>query len=225
MFGYLLLAIVAFSIVAFFVGRSAGARFVAASGVKPNSLPGYHGAFVAIWVGVPALVLVLFWLALQESLIEGLLVSTLPPSLVSGASSAQIDLLLSEIQNVAVGQIFTQPSPEVTAAAATYVRWREIANWAMVVVALAVMLLGMFVTYGRLAPQFRARHGVERFVKAAMILSSIVAVLVTIGIIASLVFESVEFFQFIPIQEFLFGLRWEPQMAIRADQVAGNGAF
>ncbi|MEX0859697.1 MAG: phosphate ABC transporter permease subunit PstC [Cucumibacter sp.] len=95
----------------------------------------------------------------------------------------------------------------------------------MAVVALAVMLLGMFVAYGRLAPRFRARRGVERFVLVTMILSSTVAVLVTIGIIASLVFESVEFFQFIPIQEFLFGLRWEPQMAIRADQVAGNGAF
>ena len=28
-----------------------------------------------------------------------------------------------------------------------------------------------------------------------------------------------------PPHEFLFGLRWEPQIAIRADQVAGAGAF
>lgn len=225
MFGYLLLAIVVLSIVAFYVGRSAGNRFVAATGNKTHSLPGYHGAFVAVWVGIPALVLVLLWVSFQGPIIDTLLISSLPPALTEGASPAQIALLLSEIKNVAVGQIFGEPAPEIREAAAAYVRWTEIARWAMVVVALALMLLAMFVAHGRLAPRFRARHGVEQFLTVVMILCSVAAVLVTIGIIASLLFESIEFFRLVPIQEFLFGLRWEPQMAIREDQVAGNGAF
>lgn len=225
MFGYLLLAILVLSIIAFYVGRAAGNRFVASSGGKTHSLPGYHGAFVAVWVGIPALVLVLLWVTFQGPIIDRLLVSSLPAAATDGASPAQIVLLLSEIKNVAVGQIFSEPTPEIRDAAAAYVRWNDIARWAMAVVALAGMLLAMFLAYGRLAPRFRARHGVEQFITVAMILCSVAAVLVTIGIIASLLFESIEFFRLIPLQDFLFGLRWEPQMAIRADQVAGNGAF
>ena len=41
----------------------------------------------------------------------------------------------------------------------------------------------------------------------------------------SLIFESWRFFRLVPLSEFLFGLRWEPQIALRADQVAGLGAF
>jgi phosphate transport system permease protein len=46
-----------------------------------------------------------------------------------------------------------------------------------------------------------------------------------VGIVLSLLFESIKFFRLVPMNEFLFGLRWEPQIAIRADQVAGKGAF
>ena len=72
MIGYLLLAILVFAVVAYFTGRTAGNRFVAANGASVHSLPGYHGAFVAVWVGVPALVLVLLWLALQHRTLQWL---------------------------------------------------------------------------------------------------------------------------------------------------------
>ena len=225
MVGYLFLAIVVFSIAAFFVGRAAGLRFVAAEGAATHSLPGYHGAFVAVWVGVPALVLLLIWLMAQGTVIDNLLLSTLPQAMTEAASAADKNLLLSEIKNVAAGRIFTEPLPEVSAAAETLLRWQQIASWLMLVVIVAGMLLAMFFAYSRLSPRFRARTGVERFTSGVMIACSVAAILTTIGIIASLLYESFEFFRLVPLHEFLFGLRWEPQIAIRADQVAGQGAF
>ena len=225
MVGYLFLAILVFSIVAFLVGRSAGHRFAATSGVSTHSLPGYHGAFVAVWVGFPALVLLLLWLMAQGPIIDNLLLSTLPQNIVGSATTAEKSLLLSEIKNVAAGRIFSEPSPEVAAAAETLLRWQQIASWLMVVVVIAAMLLTMFFAYSRLAPRFRARNGVERFTSGVIIACSVAAILTTIGIIASLLYESFEFFRLVPLHEFLFGLRWEPQIAIREDQVAGNGAF
>jgi phosphate transport system permease protein len=225
MVGYLLLAILAFAFAAYFIGRSSGRRFAAADGATVHSLPGYHGAFVAVWVGVPALVLVILWTILQGTVIDSMLLSSLPPSLVEGRTEAQMSLLLSEIKNVAAGVIFGEPDPAVVAAAETLERWRQIAGWAMVVVSMAVLLLGLFFAASRLAPRFRARTQFENFVMATMILCSIVAILTTVGIIASLLWESIAFFRLVPIQEFLFGLRWEPQIAIRPDQVAGAGAF
>lgn len=225
MIGYILLAILIFSIVAYYVGRAAGNSFVSAEGTSVHSLPSYHGAFVAVWVGIPALVLVLLWLLFQGAVIDGLLFQTLPATITEGMTSAQRSLILSEIKNVAAGRIFTEPSADVAAAAEIYNRWQAIAGWAMVVVAIAVMLLALFVARTRLTPRFRARNGVETFTMAVMILCSIAAVLTTLGIIASLLFESYEFFALVPPHEFFFGLRWEPQIAIRADQVAGQGAF
>ncbi|HEV7277116.1 MAG TPA: phosphate ABC transporter permease subunit PstC [Devosiaceae bacterium] len=225
MVGYLLLAILAFSLLAFYVGRSAGTRFVAANGSAVHSLPGYHGAFVAVWVGIPALVLVLLWLALQGTVIDGLLLASLPASLTEAMSGAERNLILSEIRNVAAGRIFSEPAPAVAAAAQSLVRWEEIARWAMLVVALATMLLALFVARSRLSPRFRARTGVERFSMVVMILCAVAAVLTTIGIVASLVWESLAFFSMVPPHEFFFGLNWEPQIAIREDQVAGAGAF
>ena len=225
MFGYAIILIVAMSLVAFFVGRASGARFAAAGGSAVHSLPAYHGAFVAVWVGIPALVLVLLWVFLQQPLIDRLLLAALPEAMTADATAAQLSLYLSEIRNVAAGQIFTEPSPEIRAAAAELARWTAIADWALLVVAMALMIVVLMVARSRLAPRFRARNGFERFVSGLMIFASLVAILTTIGIIASLLYESWRFFQMVPITEFLFGLNWEPQIALRDDQVAGLGSF
>jgi phosphate transport system permease protein len=223
--GYAVLLIVAMSLVAFFVGRISGARFAAAGGASVHSLPAYHGAFVAVWVGIPALVLVLLWVFLQQPVIDRLLLASLPDSMTDGASDAQLSLYLSEIRNVAAGRMFTEPSPEITAAAAELARWSAIADWAMLVIVLALMIFALIVARSRLAPRFRARNGFERVVTGLMIFASLVAIITTAGIIASLVFEAWRFFQMVPIHEFLFGLNWEPQIPLRVDQVAGLGAF
>ncbi len=225
MAGYLLLAIIAFSLVAFYVGRTTSKGFVVADGAKVHSLPSYHGAFVAVWVGVPALILVLLWLAIQGTVIDRLVLASLPESVTAGATGPQLNLVISEIHNLAAGRVFSEPTPELQAAAERLLRWEEIARWAMVVVALAMMLVALFATRSMLAPRFRARNSVELFLSVVMLACSVAAILTTVGIIASLLYESFAFFTKVPLHEFLFGLRWEPQIAIRADQVAGAGAF
>lgn len=65
----------------------------------------------------------------------------------------------------------------------------------------------------------------ETLVKAAMILCALVAVAVTIGIVLALIFEAIEFFKKIPLEEFLFSIEWSPQTALRTDQIAAEGKF
>jgi phosphate transport system permease protein len=69
------------------------------------------------------------------------------------------------------------------------------------------------------------KKGLEGVVMAILILCSLVAVLVTVGIVLSLIFEAYRFFERIPMTDFLFGTQWSPQTALRADQVAAEGAF
>lgn len=89
----------------------------------------------------------------------------------------------------------------------------------------AVGILGAGWAFHRLRPRFRARNRVEQVVKWALIACSTVAILTTLGIILSVLFESLRFFARYPFFDFLFGLQWSPQTAIRADQVGSSGAF
>ena len=65
----------------------------------------------------------------------------------------------------------------------------------------------------------------ELAIQFVLIASSLVAILTTVGIIVSLSFEAFRFFTKVPLSEFLFGLDWSPQTAIREDQVGSSGAF
>ncbi len=90
----------------------------------------------------------------------------------------------------------------------------------------AATALGMFaIAYTLARPDFRARTHVERIVQAALGACSVVAVLTTLGIIASLLYESILFFAEVSPIEFLTGLQWSPQTALRADQQGQSGAF
>jgi phosphate transport system permease protein len=66
---------------------------------------------------------------------------------------------------------------------------------------------------------------VERMVMLGLLVASLIAVLTTLGIVLSLLFESLRFFSMVSPLEFLFGLHWSPQTAIRADQAGSSGAF
>ncbi|HYD27381.1 phosphate ABC transporter permease subunit PstC [Brevundimonas sp.] len=86
-------------------------------------------------------------------------------------------------------------------------------------------VLGALFAFSRIRPELRARNRVEGWIVGLLFACSAIAVLTTVGIIASLVFDSMRFFASVPIAEFLFGTQWSPQTAIRADQVGSSGAF
>lgn len=102
-------------------------------------------------------------------------------------------------------------------------------NWMATPISWAVMILSALAAIGLsfklIGPHFRARDHVERFVNALLLLCAGVALLTTFGIVLSLLFESLRFFEHVSLPEFLFGLQWSPQTAIRADQAGQSGAF
>jgi phosphate transport system permease protein len=86
-------------------------------------------------------------------------------------------------------------------------------------------VLGAAVARRRITSKFRARNKVEGFVNALLIAASSIAILTTVGIVMSVLFEALRFFGEVPVSEFLFGTTWSPQTAIRADQVGSSGSF
>src|SRR5690606_6926969 len=91
--------------------------------------------------------------------------------------------------------------------------------------AAALAIAGFLLAFPELSPKLRARNHVEGWVGVVLVTCSVAAILTTVGIIASLVWESLRFFQSVSPIDFLFGVDWNPQIAMRADQVASAGAF
>lgn len=210
-------------------GYAAGAILIRSNvskiGTRSHSLAGYYATYVALWAGIPTFLTLLVWLATQQSVLEYMILGTLPADALADLSKSQVDLLLSEIQQVAGGIVFGDPSQMVLDAAARYEAWSNFADNAKLFAMAAVGLLGLLFAALRVNVNFRAREGVEAIIVGLMIFCSTVAIFTTVGIIGSLIFEAIRFFERVPFFEFVFGLRWEPQIAIRPDQVAGLGAF
>ena len=201
------------------------ARAIQRTGVRLNSVAFYHGAFAALTVALPVLCMVVPWLLLQRPLVDLVVMNGLAPEMLAGAGVGERQLLLAEIRTVASGRIFGEPAPEVLAAAERMRRLDHMAGSLMLPAVLLFSAVLWVIARRRVAAEFRARLVTERIVHAGMVFCACVAIFTTIGIIASLLVESMRFFSLVPLPEFLFGLNWEPQIPIREDQVAAEGAF
>jgi phosphate transport system permease protein len=222
------LAILLLTILGYSLGLFKAKGFALADGGRASqqhSLSGYHGAFVAAWAGLPSVLLVLIWLLFQGAVVDWLLLASLPDAKTAGLDKGQINLVLSEIKSVARGNIFGEPDATVLAAAERYNGWNAIARWAMFGSAVSLALLGLLVARSRLTVRFAARNRFERILTILMIACSVIAILTTLGIVASLLYETLRFFARVSVLEFFFGLNWEPQIAMREDQGAAGGAF
>ena len=223
MAGYLfgLMAIGAFVI---YLMASSRARTVRArSTEKTHSRPLYHGLNAAVWTGVPAFVFLLIWVLAQDSIIDLIVLRSFPGA--AEMTAAERSLIISEIRQVAAGNLFQEPGPEVTAAVGHLRAVEQMASWAMVASVAAIVCVGAFLGLRVIRTRFPARHSFERSLTWFMIISALVAIITTFGIVASLLYEAGQFFARVPVHEFLFGLRWEPQIPLREDQIAGQGAF
>lgn len=224
----LLFIVLAAMALAYYIGRQRAIGVV--GGVSQinrlHSLPAYYGYYAALWVGLPALLLLLLWVGLQGQILIALTLAELPPEVTAELSEGQLSLLTSDIRNFASGNLMGRdPSPEVEAAAARYLHLRQIANLSLWALTGAFVLAGMAWAWQHTRPNFRARNRVESIAMLVLILFSSIAILTTLGIVLSVMFESIRFFQKVPWTEFLFGTKWSPQIALRAEQVGASGAF
>jgi phosphate transport system permease protein len=223
----LTLLILAMALMSFYMGRE---RSLAVAGgprkiLKLHSLPGYYGYYVAIWTLLPALALMLVWIMAEPQVIVALIIKSLPAA-QRDMSPGELNLLVNNIQNLASGDVVAGEVDAVLRNAADrYLEYTSTSRWLLAALSIGLALLGGLLARRRINKQFRARNSVEQVVGVLLIAASSVAILTTIGIVLSVLFEAIRFFREIPVWDFLFGLTWSPQTAIRADQVGSSGSF
>ncbi len=191
-----------------------------------HSAPTYYGVVAALSFALPSLAVLGLWLFFEQSVLVGLVLSEYYPA-SDTMSKADLSLLVSQIKILSQNpEMAALKDAETLHAAANY--YGEVVAGSEFLRNAAVFALGACVATAmlfKLSERFRARIVAERIIHVLLCSSSLIAIFTTIGIIFSVLFEAVKFFQTVPISDFLFGLQWSPQIAIRADQVGSTGAF
>ncbi len=221
----LIMVLLILSSIAFYLGRRRALSVAQGKVRNLHSLPSYYGYYVALWCGLPALLVAGIWFSAEDAIITGILVENLPQEIRS-LDPGRINLVVNDIRNLVSGNVTSREADAAMLAASDHYRQlRATSHAALSVVALALVIVAGTFSLARIRPDYRARNAVERIVMALLIACSSIAIFTTIGIVLSVLFESLRFFQTISIFEFLFSPHWSPQTALRADQVGSSGAF
>ncbi len=223
---YLPVLIIGLSLCIYLLGRHRALSVSVAGGRKEklHSLPSHYGVMTVMAGVLPALLIYGIWLSVESTVLDTRIINEFFSSM-AGETGAKRSLVLNDIKNTIDGNISLTPNDSIKEAADRYLEIKEkYRNIVTASIVLVIASLTIF-TYRLIAPSLRARNIVEAVVRAVLMLSSGVAILTTLGIVLSVLFEAIRFFQIVPLQEFLFGLNWSPQMAIRQDQAGSSGAF
>lgn len=191
------------------LSRSKSQQF---SGVRMHSRPTYHGVLVAIWCAVPAFLVLGLWSLFESTIVEHFVLSSMSSATALADMTTQEKLIqMRRLAAIASGfgvEGFVQEAE--MAAAAQLNRLNGIASMAKAVVVLALAVLGLLYAKSRYSPELRARNHVERVVSFLLALCSGIAILTTVGIVVSMLGETMRFFDFVSPIDFFFGTTWNP---------------
>lgn len=223
----ILILLIGFGTVAFYLGRGRSLAIAGPLGGirKLHSLPSYYGMHVALWCALPSLAILGLWMIFDDPIINSLVIGSVAADIIP-IDTASYNLLLNKVSNLADGILpRTGRSDSLLDAADHMQSLQLISQWALTALSFVLSTMGLFWGWSKISAEFRARPVVERIIQNLLLASACVAIFTTLGIVLSVLFESIQFFRSVPIYDFVFGLDWSPQTAIREDQVGSSGSF
>ncbi len=206
----LLAAAVALASFGFIAGRLRAEQFSFSGDIHPNSRPNAHGYFVLMWSLVPVVLVALGYLFFVEGTSRAILRSELPDGF-SILTPGELTTYLDTVARAARMPDFLSGERVFDTVTERYGEIRGTLNITTLVIALVLSLAGMVFARRCLSPGFRARQHVESGIEWFLFLCAALAIATTVGIVASLVFESLRFFAEVPVWDFLLGTRWNAQ--------------
>jgi len=208
--GFLLILLTGGAI--FAAGRMRARHLVGGRSQNLHSKPDYHGAYLLIWSLLPALLFNLIWL-FAARYVHDLLVAAQLGRQFSALGANEQSSLLSAARAVNSGSGFGNITPMVERAGGLYGAVARNGAVAVQLFSLGLVAFGFYWGWRKIAAQLRARQFVETVVVWILGAASGVAIVTTIGIILSLIFETLQFFRQVSLLDFFFGTHWSPQSA------------
>ncbi len=227
-------------VAAFLVARLRASRLKPQAGIRQHSLPGYHGSYALILAIFPALLFFAIWKAASPLYIDNAVWRGLPEQVTSapdvnrsltmgtiyaiGEGLRRLDA--AEVGQVRSGQadlkalfatkglaLASNGEPYMAPAAETYRSMSDASSAWSAIGAIVLSLAGAWFGLSGITLRRRARNNVERVMLWGLIAASTVAILTTAGIVLSMLFQTLAFFQSVPLSNFFFGTVWDPRFA------------
>ncbi len=192
-----------------------------------NRTPSSHyGWLVAIWCALPSFIIFSLLSLFHYPLIEWIVLESFALETDSEPAVQATSFLISTIEQAIATQNYSLlDNPALIKAAKHYHYLDYHFTFATSLFIIAIATILGLIKLKQINLQSQTRIALERVWLIILIIAASAAVLTTIAIILTLIGECFRFFSLYSAFDFLFGLQWSPQIAIRQDQVGSSGAF
>lgn len=190
---------------------------------KILTLPKYFGYVAALCSLLPALVMLFFLQMVEEPYINSEISTYISSNNIDAPED--LDLFMNEIKSADTPEKVAALNAEKRGVYQRYQELQTTTNRSISVVVLALSILLAIWALKKVNIDTPARKLFEKIIEGILLLAASIAIMTTVGIVFSVLFESTRFFGEVPIMSFMFGTEWSPQTAIRADQVGSSAAF
>ncbi|MCB1882390.1 MAG: phosphate ABC transporter permease subunit PstC [Geminicoccaceae bacterium] len=221
----LVLIVLVLAGIAYYLGHRRSLRIAGGRIADLHSLPGHYAWYAALLAAGPALALIVLWSIVSPLVLRWATIGRLPAD-AQALSGPRLDFLMQDVARIAQGlPARGDVTPGLAQAGAFYGSLGTASTLLLWLLVLVLAVGGIYLALRWIAPDLRARNHVERVVRYLLLAAAVISILTTAGIVFSVLFESLRFFNRVPVTDFLFGLHWSPQTALRADQVGSSGSF
>ncbi|TYR34860.1 phosphate ABC transporter permease subunit PstC [Mesorhizobium microcysteis] len=197
-------------------------RSLATTGGRLHSRPVYHGSLAAIWALVPALLVLALWTLFGTTATRAYIIAQLPAEIASQTGAA-LEGAIARIRQIESGfGVVGETAPYENAAAQALREFRLLTFAVVLASAAGTGAIGLWLARRRITTALRARNEVEKAVRIVLIACSVVAILTTVGIVASLLSEAIRFFTFVSPADFFFGTVWNPRFSTTGSGPSGE---
>ena len=237
--GLLVLTVLALAALGYAIGRRRAMATAGGDLRKLHSLPTFYGWITALGVLIPVFTVTVIWLFAEGFVIHNSALSHIDPADVPADSS--VNLMMADVTRLAEGLSVLQakgtdvpaveqdiealktalgdagvamgndPTPSMIAAAEAVRGTAKASRLGLTVVSLILALAGLAWGLRRISPDFRARNATEKVSLGLLIAASLIAVMTTVGIVFSLLANTVHFFSIYPATTFFFSPTWDPK--------------
>ena len=215
--GYTPYIVMAIGFIFFFVAQTRAVQSVNGNYAALHSRPSFHGLLGLLWVFIVGLILYFLILVIGRWLIDFSILGAIQaadPSLLG----IEANLVLSDAKSIAEGNVASRTDELRTEMAERYGAATTFKNLLMLFVPIVAGTGFGLWQLSRVAPEYRARNRAERILRWILFTCAAIAVLTTIGIVISLIFETFSFFESIGwrVDKFLFGTNWTPLAGVHS---------
>lgn len=216
-----------------------------------SARPDYYGAYVLIWTAVPALIVLTVLTIGRPMILDHTIRSNLPQDVLTDTKQLSLEIsgvqqvanglklvTADEMENIKIGVVAARTvfashglplgsdvKPYQLSAAMALNIVSDAIDTGVDVLVVAAVGFGLIFAFFRVRPRLRARNLVENTILVLLILASSVAILTTIGIILSLLFQALQFFSMVSPLSFYFGTVWDPRFAAAGSTESGQFGF